>query len=156
MRAQDGGGAGGGDGVIQCRSDGSGLVRSRNHADHRFCGHQRGIGQRDSLGGHRAKIREASVVDLLLPAPVVELHDFDRALVVELGGGRIAEGDVGVFSDSHAGEIYGGFREMGGVSSALGERILIFAPQAVEGCRMDLSEKSVDSRWLYILIINYA
>jgi hypothetical protein len=45
---------------------------------------------------------------------------------------------------------------MGGVSSALGERILIFAPQAVEGCRMDLSEKSVDSRWLYILIINYA
>lgn len=111
MRTQDCGGARRGDGLIQRRFHRGGLVCSRNHADHGFAVHQRGICQCDGLGGHGSKVRKAAIVDLLPAALVVELHHSDGPLISEIGRGRIAERDVTVFPDSHAGQINGGLRE---------------------------------------------
>ena len=88
----------------------------RHRAEHglRLC--QRGDGEGQGVGGYVFQFREASVVNLLHPADLIQRHFLNHAVVIELCDPRVVEGDMPVFPDAQAHDIRGIFFQQCGVS----------------------------------------
>lgn len=48
-----------------------------------------------------------TLAGLLLTASFIELHTLDRKWLIEVGGGRIVEGDVSILTEAYKGDING-------------------------------------------------
>ena len=107
MTAQDGSGAGFDNvtenGGLDCVCFGGG----GNHAEEVIAREQGGDGQGQGMGRNLVESRESSVVDLLLTADQVELNHLNGGRIVKEGNVRIVEGDVAVFTDTHANDVDG-------------------------------------------------
>ena len=79
--------------------------RKENHRD----GKQYRDCQGDRLLRHILQRAETSVIHLLLPADVIQFHDFYGKRVIEIRNMRVIEGDMPVFTDSQKAYVDGVF-----------------------------------------------
>ena len=68
--------------------------------------HQRRDRESDGLGGHLCQRRKTAIMHLLLPARLIELHDFHEPVVLEVGDWRIVECQVAVFTNAQAAQVF--------------------------------------------------
>ena len=121
MPAQDAGGAG------FCNRAAEGVIYRL-----RLCGagngdNQRGLGrgklrdgQGDCLPGHLLQGREAAVVNLLGPANLVHIRNFNPGGIMEIRNARIVKRQMPIFSDPLEDHV-GGIRfKQGGISCTFG------------------------------------
>ncbi len=79
-----------------------------------------GDGGGERQGRHRVDVGEMALVDLLEPAGRVELDHLHVETVIEVGHGRIVEGQMAVLPDPEAAESRGWLDQELGVAAALG------------------------------------
>ena len=93
--AQDARRAGGAAWAMERLAHGLALGAAGDDRDQPVGAQQARDGQRHGRPRHVGERRKAVVVDLLLPADLVEFHHLDVQRIVEIGDRRIVEGDDG-------------------------------------------------------------
>ena len=88
--------------------------------------------------------REVTLPHLLSLAGVVERDDLHRLGIVEVGDGRVVEGEVPVLADPQDGQRGPRLAQERRVAPALRLRIGRFAGQAVEGAHGHVGEEPID------------
>ena len=129
---QDARRAGGRNRPVQRCFDCGGLARSRHRADDRPGAAQRGNRERQRAARDVVEGREATIINLLPAAGLVEFHDFHQLRILEISHRRIVEREVPVLADAEADEVRRRRREQRGVAPALGCRVRRLAGQRME------------------------
>lgn len=133
LAAEDRGWAGGFDRPFKGGADGGSLSGFRHDTDKSGSRDERRNREGEGVLRHAVDGGEAAFADLLLAAGAVELNQFDGARVVEVGDGRVVEGDMAVLADAETAEVDGLCPQQFGVTRAFGERFGAVAAQVVEG-----------------------
>lgn len=107
--------------------------------DEGFRGEEGGDGEGDGCFGNGIQVWETAVVDLLLAASVIQVHDPDSCGIVEIGG-WVIESEVPVLSDPGAGDMDGTFGEELLVPGTFGYGVWGFAADTVECGGLDVLE----------------
>ena len=103
---------GGGQGLAYCpslRRRGYDAEKMRSADEHRNC-------QRDRVLRYVIDLSEATVIDLLIAADLVELDGLDKLFILEISNGRVVECDMTVLADAHNDDVDLGCGEQGGVA----------------------------------------
>ena len=78
------------------------LCRRGNDAEEVRRADEHRDGESDRVFRNVLDLCEASVVDLLIAADLVELYGLDKLFVIKIGNGRIIKGDMSVMFKNHA------------------------------------------------------
>ena len=84
-----------------------GLARLGHDGEHGGRPEQRGDGGREREARHGVDVGEVALVHLLEPAVPVELDHLHVEGVVEVGDGRVVEGEMAVLPDAEAAQVEG-------------------------------------------------
>jgi hypothetical protein len=133
LPTENGGGTGGVDGAGQSLINGLGFAGFRDDADEVTRSTEGGDRERVGEPRDGIEVWEGAFADLLLAAGFVELDQFDRVRIVEVGDGRIVEGEVSVLADTEATEIDGLGAEERSITRALGQGLVGVAGEIVKG-----------------------
>ena len=131
------------DGCSSGKIDGLRLGGAGNGAEHMLCLHQSGYSQRKGVGRNVVKGGEASVVDLLVAADLVQRNQLHQLGIVEVCDPGVVKGDMGVLADAQEDDIRGILGKQLGIAEALGLGILGGAVDIVHLAEGKLAENVV-------------
>ena len=109
-----------------------GLANGGNHANRLGNVHNEGHGDGHSLLGNGIQIGEAAVVDLLLAANLVQLHDLHGLGIVEVSHIGIVKCQMAVLADAQEDQVDGVLLQQFGVLLALFLCVILVAQQVVQ------------------------